>query len=207
MFQTDFRFFLAINTLNQDRLFYSNYIFDIMPIWNSKIAFILLKPLLMIVHKTWRGLSVKSPYVTCGATALLSQQLEDGGTWDNRISALKAQAQCIEHSSSHQLCSKDWVSISFERKKKSKDNTPDWSTAQKSIIDNEENIFIILRHCLWQSFFQISLKNFQALYIYNGHKTIVWNLLFSVALLVVFENDIIKTQPHCVSLCVDSKVI
>lgn len=32
------------------------------------------------VHKTWRGLSVKSPYVTCGATALLSQQLQDRGT-------------------------------------------------------------------------------------------------------------------------------
>ena len=32
------------------------------------------------VHKTWRVLSVKSPYVTCGATALLFQQLEDRGT-------------------------------------------------------------------------------------------------------------------------------
>lgn len=51
IFQTDFCFFLAINTLNQDRLFYSNYIFDIMPIWNSKIAFILLKPLLMMSIK------------------------------------------------------------------------------------------------------------------------------------------------------------
>ena len=51
IFQTDFCFFRAINTLNQDRLFYSNYIFDIMPIWNSKIAFILLKPLLMVSIK------------------------------------------------------------------------------------------------------------------------------------------------------------
>ena len=85
------------------------------------------------VHKTWRGLSVKSPYVTCGATALLSQQLQDRGTWDNSISALKAQAQCVEHSS-HHLCSKDGVNRSFETK--NKDNTPDWSTAQKSIKDN-----------------------------------------------------------------------
>ena len=99
VFQTDFHLFLAINTLNQHKYFYSNYIFDIKPIWNSKIAFILLKPLLTIVLKTRGGWSVKSPYINCGATAVLFQQLEDCGTWDNSISALKAQAQCAERSS------------------------------------------------------------------------------------------------------------
>lgn len=91
------------------------------------------------------------------------------------------------------------------RKNKSKDNTPDWSAAQKSMKDNEKNTFIILRQCLWQGFFQIHWKISRLSTFIMGTKALYETSCFMLCYWLFLKMTLLKHNHRpfgTVSVCV-----